>query len=243
MTVTIITCTGARPDAFALCEKYVARQTYKGPLQWIVVDDFPRVPTKCTMGQEVYQGPKEWREGINTQHFNMDEALKHVKGDYIFTFEDDDWYAPDYIETMLYFLQKFPIVGQSHSRYYALKDRMWHDWGNTMQCSLNETAMRTAEMLTIYEEAVNSGNLFFDIALWQKVRLLNIPFLAFQHIGLVCGMKQLPGKGGIGSGHRRDSELASKFKPDPGFNKLKEWVGLEDAMVYIDLAMGKGLKK
>ena len=43
--VTLITPTGYRPEAFGLCIEYVWRQTYNGPLQWIVVDDgHPAMP-------------------------------------------------------------------------------------------------------------------------------------------------------------------------------------------------------
>jgi hypothetical protein len=36
--LTLITCTADRPEAFQLCERWMARQTYRGSIQWIVAD-------------------------------------------------------------------------------------------------------------------------------------------------------------------------------------------------------------
>src|SRR5688572_31728646 len=99
--VTLITPTGNRHQAFALAEKYVARQTYKGPLQWLVIDDFPLKPTPCTMNQEYVQGPLQWKTGYNTQRYNFQAAIPLIKGDYVLIWEDDDAYKPEYIEVML----------------------------------------------------------------------------------------------------------------------------------------------
>ena len=51
MELTILTCTGDRPEQFRHCEVYVARQTLQAT-RWIVVDD-GRTPTVVTMGQSV----------------------------------------------------------------------------------------------------------------------------------------------------------------------------------------------
>ena len=66
--ITILTPTGARPEGFALCEKYIAGQTVLQyfNLDWIVVDDcYPE--TKCTMGQRYVRATRDWNKDINTQ--------------------------------------------------------------------------------------------------------------------------------------------------------------------------------
>lgn len=235
MLVSILTCTGFRPEVLAWCEQMIKRQTFKGEIQWIVVDDSipldatPSVTKQGNITKEVYPSIKQWREGINTQRYNMEVAFRHIKGDYIFVIEDDDWYRPDYIETMMYFLRRFDLVGQANSRYYCLKERLYKHWNNRMQCSLAETAM-TKKQLPLLEEAINSGELFMDISLWRNARSKKVNLLAFDHVGLVTGMKQLPGRFGIGSGHRDTSE---GYTRDPFFKQLKEWVGEEDAKVYM----------
>lgn len=240
MLVTLITCTGGRDLAFALCQHYVARQTYKDAIQWIVVNDtetplqiIDEIQKEKRISVEIYQGPKLYRPGINTQHFNMDEAIKHVKGDYIFTFEDDDMYAPDYIETQLFLLQHFDIVGECHSRYYNVKERIYKDWTNYAQASLNETAMRKSK-LDLLDRAVNSGQLFFDMMLWSIVRNEKHKFLLYDNIGLVVGIKGMPGKVGIGSGHTMQHDVGGYTK-DPFFEKLREWCGLEYAKPYMSI--------
>ena len=39
--LTLLTATGARPEAWAICERLMARQTYAGPVRWIIVDAGP----------------------------------------------------------------------------------------------------------------------------------------------------------------------------------------------------------
>lgn len=238
MLVTLITCTGFRPEAWALCQHYMVAQTYKGPIQWIVVDDCPDNPSLSSdeilksknIKQEFYFGPKVWRDGINTQRPNMDEAVKHVKGDFVFTIEDDDCYLPHYLDTMLFFLSRFDIVGQANSRYYNVKERMYKEWGNYIHTSLCETAFK-AKKLDLLDRAINSGQLFFDMMLWQIVLNEKHSHLLFRHIGLICGIKGLPGKRGIGGGHFPDQT----FTRDPFYEKLKEWVGPEYAKPYMQM--------
>src|SRR6188474_846013 len=110
-TVSLITTTGWRPAGFKLCEKYIARQTYKGPIQWIVVsDDRPETPTPCTMDQEYYQCPIIWRPGLNTQRYALDIAIPKIKGDIIIIVEDDDVMKPEWVSVLVDFLKHADMV-------------------------------------------------------------------------------------------------------------------------------------
>lgn len=237
--VTLLTCTGGRPEAFNLCQKYMARQSYTGEIQWIVVTDFPNEPiqpsalveARKNIKMEVYFGPRRWEQGINTQRYNMEEAIKHVRGDYILTVEDDDRYSIDYLDLMVFLLQKFDIVGEANSHYYNIKERKFKEWRNYQHTSLNETGLR-ANKIKLLDRAVNSGQLFFDMVLWQIIFAENHSHLIFDWNGYVVGMKGLPGKGGIGGGHFPDAT----FKDDRLFEVLRAWVGLEDAKEYISIA-------
>src|SRR6185503_17826701 len=97
MELTIITCTGVRQQSFSLLEKWVARQTYKKPFEWVVIDDGPE-PTKCTMGQKYFRGPVMWYEGHNTQRGNCDMGLKVATGDKLIFLEDDEYIKPDFLK-------------------------------------------------------------------------------------------------------------------------------------------------
>lgn len=246
MLVTLLTCTGGRPEAFALCQKYMARQSYKGEIQWIVVTDFPNEPiqpsafveARKNIKMEVYFGQRPWEQGINTQRYNMEEGIKHVKGDLLFTIEDDDWYRADYLDSMVYLLGRYDIVGEANSHYYNIKERKFKEWRNYQHTSLNETGLRTTK-LKLLDRAVNSGDLFFDMALWRIIMGENHSHLIFDWIGYVVGMKGLPGKGGIGGGHFPDAS----FQDDKFFEKLKSMIGLEDTQEYIKLFQGMATRK
>jgi glycosyltransferase involved in cell wall biosynthesis len=234
--ISIITCTGGRPEAFALCQQFLNRQTVTNPIQWIIAKDTDEtlefMDLRKGIDVEVYQGNKPWRPGINTQRYNMDEAIKHVRGDYIFTFEDDDWYRKDYLEIQLYFLQKFSVVGQGNSHYYNIKERMYKQWKNYQHTSLNETGIRASELDRL-DRAVNSGQLFFDMMLWDIIHKEKVNYLLYDHVGVVVGMKGLPGKTGIGGGHFPDES----FMKDQMLEILRSWIGPEDTKLYIDLMM------
>lgn len=243
--VTLITPTGSRPEALALCEHYITRQTFPGEMQWIIVDDsivagsesqriIQRTPKKAPVTIEVYPGPKYWRPGINTQRYNLDEGIKHVKGEYVFVLEDDDFYKENYVEMQIYFLQKFDIVGQGNSHYYNVKDRSYKLWNNYHHTSLCETAFRKSK-LDLLDRAINSGQLFFDVAFWQIAHNEKQNLLIYDHIGLMYGMKGLPGRVGIGGGHVPDKS----FTRDPFFNTLREWIGPEDSTIYAKMAITK----
>lgn len=222
--VTLITPTGSRPEAFKLCEKFIARQTYKNSIQWIVVDDGP-IPTECTMHQEYIRGPKIWREGINTQRPNMEAAYEKIRGEYILIIEDDDWYDPCYIERMVDLLEFYPVVGEGNAKYYHLPSQSYKEMHNYSHASLCQTGLRYSHR-TLLDDAVNSGQLYFDVELWGKVREAKVPSHLFLHENLCVGLKGLPGRAGIGVGHRPQG-----YTPDVGFKYLNELIG-SDTMLY-----------
>lgn len=199
-TVALITCTGARPEAFNICEKLLYNQTAKLD-QWVLIDD-----------------TASWKEGVNSQRPNMLAALTQVKSDYILIIEDDDYYAPNYVETMVSLLNKAPVVGLSNSRYYHVGIPGYLTRKNYEHASLCHTGFRS-EYLPLMEAAVQSGELFFDIQFWKQVKALEIPFILHANSSISVGMKGMPGRAGIGSGHRTKGYLY-----DAGHVKLKEWV-------------------
>src|ERR1017187_2413419 len=94
--ISIITETGARPEAIALCLKYVQRQSYTGPLQWIVVDDgvtATEAPSLLREGWLVTYLRPESQPGQNTLARNLLMALPEVLYEKVLVFEDDDWYS------------------------------------------------------------------------------------------------------------------------------------------------------
>jgi hypothetical protein len=221
MGVTLITLTGGRPDAFALCERWVNQQTYQGPLQWIVVDDC-EPQTTLTMGQDLINPLPHWKPGQNTQHRNMLAALKLVKYDKILHVEDDDWYARTYVETMVAALDKAPLVGQFPSRYYNVAFRTWKDCGNKLQASLCQTGMRAETIPTL--KRLCEEKKWLDMSLWPLIEdKLLLPK------NEVVGIKGMPGRPGQVAAHRAAG--ARHMHADTNLDILRSWIGA-DAELY-----------
>lgn len=248
--VSIITCTGNRPEAFSLCKKYVERQTFKGTIQWVVIDDGKDAIldagtlTRKNATVDTVRALRTWEPGLNTQRFNMEQALRAVTGDYIFIFEDDDWYHPEYIERMLFLLKKYPLVGEGNSKYFNIKARAWKEMRNTRSSSLSQTALHKS-IMPLLKDAINSGEFFFDIHLWRNAYEKKIDSLIFTDKQLSVGMKGLPGRDGLGTGHKVNSNVNERWFPDPKFTKLEEWVGkdVDSYRKFVQAAKMQEIKK
>jgi hypothetical protein len=233
-TVTLITPTGWRQQGFSLAEKYVARQTYKGPIQWIVMsDDKEDSPTVCTMGQEYYPCSLKWKPGLNTQRYQFAEALPRIKGDLVLIWEDDDYFKPDYIAVMVDFLKYADLVGECDVTYYSLITKGFREMNNRAHASLTQTGFRRS-YLPQFERAVHSGQTFMDIALWTTAKGKAHKNILFSGLNLCLGIKGL-GRKGIGFGHQETTD----FIADHSFVKLRTLIGIEDAKAYTDIMGGK----
>lgn len=217
--LSLITPTGGRPFALELCLRYMKAQTYPGPVQWIIVSDlgppiFPEVP-----GWEievVYPEPK-WAPGQNTLGRNLLAALPRVKGDRILFIEDDDWYSPDYLQSMASYFHNAPIVGESRARYYHLPSRRFRIFDNLARASLCQTGVWSSEISTL-EKICEQHSDFIDVRLWEAVSS------RYLRASRMCiGIKGLPGRPGIGIGHRPEND--GSWHQDPTLEVLRLWVG------------------
>lgn len=227
--LTVITPTGARPTAFALAERWMSRQTYRGPLQWVVIDDcLPR--TRCTMEQQVILPNWTWGPGQNTQAANLLLGLRAARYDKVIIIEDDDWYGPAYLDVMGARLDEADIVGEMNARYYNAATRIYHISPNIAHSSLCQTGLR-ATALPILMYACQSGRRWLDIDLWKGSAGadLNRRMYPPQVPPLSIGIKGLPGRPGIGIGHRMRSSPV--FLTDHNLEVLRSWIG-EDAGEY-----------
>lgn len=225
--ITLITPTGSRPEAFAQCERYIKNQTFKNSIQWIVIDD--SIPeTKCTLNQTYVRSPKLWSTDINTQRYNIDAALEHITGEYIFIIEDDDYYHPQYLQYYFNLLSTTPVnvVGEADAKYYNLNIPGHRRMFNNEHSSLCQTAFHKSQ-LPLFSKAVHSGELYFDVVFWNLLKENSIPRLLMNDSGLSVGIKGMPGRSGIGVGHKERGYLF-----DTNFEMLRKWTGL-NAEYYI----------
>lgn len=244
--VTCITCTGDRPIPFDLSLKWMKNQKIK-PSQWIIVDDgftpikVPDLPYITYIRRE----PKS-TDPKHTMILNMQEAIKHILGEKIIIWEDDEYYSPDYIQDISSLLDKYIIVGIGRSKYYFLPGNTYYSHNNMGHASLAQTSFRKEILPEIID--VLEGDSFFDVRIWK---IFNDKDVTLKETGLhervtndgrgfifndkdkslYVGMKGMPGRRGIGSGHK-----GIGAKDTNNLDVLHGWIpNLQDCEIYISL--------
>lgn len=213
--IYFLTPTGARPEGLALLGEYLNAQSYQGPAKWIVVDDCdPATPIPETRFEtEVVRPDWRWEPGMNTQAACMLAGLDRIPSDaVVFVVEDDDCYLPEYVETMLKALEVFELVGETSARYYNVATRRHKVMKTPNHSSLASTAVRGTDAL---RKACETRPKFIDISLWRG--FTGRKTLLDTHN--VIGIKGLPGRQGIGVGHK------PTFGEPDTTDVLQQWCG------------------
>lgn len=227
--VTVITPTGDRHRAFKLLERWMDRQSYTGPIQWLVVDDGVE-PTPMHRGQQYIRRKPSTGDEMPSLNMNLKAAIPEVKYGTVLIMEDDDWYGDDYVRQMHHWLREFEMVGQANGYYYNLEKRGWWRPGESSWISLCRTGFRRY-MLPQFEFAVHSKDWKVDTRFWEKQRNSHST-----HTPQDCppesrcvSMKGAPGRRGYTWSWNRP------WIPDPDGAVLKEWIGADAA--HYDLLM------
>jgi hypothetical protein len=227
--VAVLTCTGGRPEAMRLCEKYIRRQTHRD-FDWVVVDDYP-VPSAPATAAKIIRPQPFWdqRSG-HTLVRNMKEGLRALRDyDVIIFWEDDDWYAEDYVEVMLKRFASLPdsitMIGECYHKYWNARSRLWLSANNTGHASLSTTAIRGSMIEKLHEMLLTQTQPFIDLAMWKAFRGEGYLFPG----GHQFGIKGLPGRPGIGAGHRLRRNRSAQTDED--MSVLRSWIG-DDANQY-----------
>lgn len=228
--ITVITPTGDRPLAFALCQKWMANQT-RQPDQWIVVDD-GKVPLSGVIPMQYVRREPKPTDPKHTLVPNLKAAFPLITGNKIIIMEDDEYYAPEYIAEMARRLDSHPIVGLKDARYYHLPTGGYYQNHNNRHASLAQTAFRDTLIPGIRELLNETDEPFLDIRLWKKYVPQGNIFDDFGRM-LYLGIKGLPGRAGIGGGHRPTSYPRSNID---SINRtvLQKWVP-RDFPTYLDI--------
>lgn len=220
--LTLLTATGARPEAWAICERLMARQDYTGQVRWVVVDDGPEQQpitfSREGWSLEVIRPEPHWQSGQNTQARNLAAGLEAIgAGERVQCLEDDDYYTPGWLSAVDSWLATDDLVGESYARYFNVRTGLGHAHRNNQHASLCATACK-GEGLVALRKAVANKRTFIDLDLWARFRGPK----RLRRANLTVGIKGLPGRGGIGGGHRD-----SYGHP----MNLRDWLG-EDAAIY-----------
>jgi hypothetical protein len=231
MSIFLITPTGCRPAQFNLCQSFMKRQTYKGEVTWIIVDDCWPTTTDIVDKnfrenwtiKKIYPKPI-WEPGKNSQGRNIAAAINEIKRQKdvkaIFIIEDDDCYGPTYLEEMMLRLKGFHAIGETNSIYYNVLSRTYFQHPNTAHASLFETAF-TVDVIPVLEKFYQTQ--YIDVHFWSNVKNKSL----FRINNLAIGIKGMPGRAGIGGGHT----TLSRKPQDESMNHLKSLIG-EDYKLY-----------
>lgn len=220
----LLTPTGGRPEGLALLAEYIRAQICSEPAKWIVVDDCdPASRIPAWMNAEVIRPDWRWKEGMNTQAASMAAGLAAVPRDAtVIVLEDDDAYLPGHIENLLDALEWAELAGERVARYYNVATRRYRAIPGSRHASLAATGCR-GSALDRLREVCAAGSRRIDMDLWLGFTATR----ALLDSANVVGIKGLPGRCGMGVGHK------STFgDPDPSGAVLVDWLGPERAKAY-----------
>jgi hypothetical protein len=158
--LTVITCTGDRPESFNLLRRWMRNQTIL-PKQWIVVDD-GKVPIEDKKGFEYHRREPTPQDPSHTLCLNLSLAMDKVECEKIVFMEDDDWYSPIYLEYMGNLLETTDLVGFGSLVFYYPKIRKFMKKGTLRQPALAQTAMKK-KLIPIIKEICASAPTSFEL--------------------------------------------------------------------------------
>lgn len=234
MKISLITPTGERPEAFALCVGYMGRQSIPW-YEWIIVDDGREPSAQIALPEyerdiKIIRPPTPWKPGDNTHGRNLSLALQEVKGDIIFFIEDDDWYDRDYLKEMVSrFTGNVQMVGETDALYYHVGMGAYRTLGNAAFSTLAQTAM-TREGIPFLKEVLLRDVKYYDFRLWRSFP--KFPKALFARSGFQLGIKGMPGREGIGVGH--NSFVGEWTSDDRRLTYLESLIGI-DIRGYYDV--------
>jgi hypothetical protein len=253
MKITALTCTGDRPECLTLLSRWMKNQIVR-PDQWLIIDD-GKAPFMPNMDCDyIYRKPQK-NDPAQTLNINIEYALPHITGDVVLFMEDDEYYNPAYVKTMTEKIRGHEAVGICRSKYYYLPARTYYVHANQDHASLAQTGI-VKGYLPKLKELLN-GDPFIDLRIWQDIagrivhqqRRAGIPpngvilnngkgilFDDGLKNCLYVGMKGMPGRKGIGSGHNGIGRV------DPQCSMLKAWMP-RDFQTYLDLKIESRLEQ
>ncbi len=197
------------------------RQTYAGPVHWIIVDD-GEIPQPVDFYREnwkltIINPTPHWQPGQNTQARNLAQGLRLVgENDKLVIIEDDDCYYPQWLERVNQWLDTHDLVGECFARYYNIKTNQARKLQNRNHASLCATAMK-GEAILAFKKQLKPSVKFIDLNLWKNYQGSKTLYPT----EMVLGIKGLKGRDGIGMGHTK--EFKGQF--DENGSVLRQWAG------------------
>ena len=222
-----ITCTGDRPEQFAICLMLMQKQTVK-PDKWLIVDDgtIPLDTANLSDYAEYIRREPQANEPNHTLALNLKQAVKNLSfNDKVIFIEDDDYYPADWIERCTDALLEVDLAG-CDSRYYQLSENRYKRIVEKKSVLAN-TAL-TGFAITYLSSILNNLNWDVDMRLWRGYGgSKNNKILEADGKLHPVGLKMWnTGRPGL----TRSWSKREDFYEDPDRAKLKEWLGSDYAL-------------
>jgi hypothetical protein len=112
-------------------------------------------------------------------------------------------------------LKRYDLAGMAPSTYYNVRSRMWVDMKNTRHASLCSTGFKREAIKDVRRHCENNERMI-DARTWGNFNGTK----AMIESSLCVGIKGMPGRSGIGIGHRMPHGTH-----DPRLFKLEELIG------------------
>jgi hypothetical protein len=234
--IDIITPTGDRPLQFSFCWQWMAKQTFSGPVNWIIVDDSSEhYPTPSMPDNwEVQHIKKPKNPGIknSSQAVNIMCATEYLKYDNIVMIEDDDYYSPKWLDICYEALKTHSLIGRDNIIFYNMYSRSYWDksYAGFDTNAMAQTALRKSLIPNLKNACLVDMDPtgMVDHNLWVSVDKKDKILLGRGHVEYVVGIKGLPGRAGMSNKHKQ-----RLINSDHDFSALRKIVGEEAFSIYM----------
>ena len=225
-----ITCTGDRPEQFAICHQLMTRQNLK-PDMWIIVDDGKESLQKDGLPEYAHYIRRTplANDPAHTLVPNLKIALRYVQPNARVVFiEDDDFYPADWLERASDALLAVDLAG-CDSRYYQLGENRWKIFAEEKSVLAN-TALKGRALRTLRQVIARNNAWDVDMRLWKTFtgkkdnKILEVKN-KLHPVGLKMWKTGRPGQ-------TKSWKSRENFIDDPDRTKLKEWAG-NDIAFYL----------
>ena len=236
--MTLLTCTGFRPQSFRQCVDYVNRFDLEGlSVEWIIVDDEPG-----SAGAVVFE---HIRKGVEvllldgagsvprcSMPLNVHNAIGHVRGRALVFIEDDDWYAHDHVMKITKpIFAGDALAGYSDARYYHLPTSTYFERDTPGYASLCRTAVHFKHLDRLRDiawQCATSNQVMIDLLLWGGTDS-SLGKNLFDGEGSCVSIKGVPGRGSAGMlGRNR-----LRYVDNGNRLQLKSWIGEADYDAFV----------
>lgn len=232
MKLCFVTCTGGRPELFALCRRWVERQTLR-PDCWVVTTDTGESIDGLPSYAKFHHVPPTTRFSdlpVAGARRSLDYALAMVPpGHAVVVIEDDDWYGADYAKHMMEALARHPAAQIDRLPRFILPAKKW-SMGHTASPDQSRVvpgifACRPDMIPTFRASLETEPYGRFPIHFFQSTETVSIKGVGFG----------LPGRTGATTKHQPNHIKTLKANDDPDHKLFRAALGDEDAESYLCL--------